>query len=174
MGRMPVDPRGAVAAKPKTVRFEDFFRAHYARLAQAALLLTGDRGEAEDVAQEAMTRVYERWERVRTMESPEGYAYRVALNVHRKRVRWSAVRSRRILERSTSPDATAEVAASLDVLRALAALPRSQREAVVLVGWLGYTDEEAGRALGLAPSSVRVRLHRARTALRGRLGDHDE
>jgi len=37
------------------------------------LLMTGDRSEAEDLAQEAMARVYERWRRVRGMGSAEGY-----------------------------------------------------------------------------------------------------
>jgi RNA polymerase sigma factor (sigma-70 family) len=61
------------------------------------------------------------------------------------------------------------------IRRALAALPDGQREAVVLVEWLGMTDGEAGEVLGVSPGAVRVRLSRARAALREKLrGANDE
>jgi hypothetical protein len=37
-------------------------------------------------------RVYERWDRVRQMDSPQGYLFRTALNLHRSRLRWLATR----------------------------------------------------------------------------------
>jgi hypothetical protein len=43
--------------------------------------------EAEDVVQEAMVRALERWTRVREMESPAAYVYRIAVNLHRRRFR---------------------------------------------------------------------------------------
>ena len=46
----------------------------------------------------------------------------------------------------------------IDLLRAVRSLPRTQREALVLVGWLGYTAEEAGPILGIDAASVRGRL----------------
>ncbi|MGH2637435.1 MAG: RNA polymerase sigma factor, partial [Actinomycetota bacterium] len=52
--------------------------------------------------------------------------------------------------------------------------PRTQREVLVLVEWLGYTAEEAGGVLGIEPASVRGRLHRARKSLRARYGGSDE
>jgi RNA polymerase sigma factor (sigma-70 family) len=61
----------------------------------------------------------------------------------------------------------------VDVLHAVASLPRPQREALVLVVWLGYATEEAGTLLGIEPGSVRGRLHRARQALRRQLGGRD-
>lgn len=80
-------PAGDVVTEPQEVgpEFEEVFRSEYLRLARALYLLTGDRGEAEELAQEAMARVYERWERVRTMDSPTGYLYRTALNLSRRR-----------------------------------------------------------------------------------------
>lgn len=58
----------------------------------------------------------------------------------------------------------------LEVLRAVASLPRTQREALVLVEWLGLGAEEAGGILGNAAASVRGRCHRARATLRERFG----
>jgi hypothetical protein len=63
--------------------FSVFFAERYQRLVRACLLLTGNAAEGEDLAQEAMARVLERWDRVSTMDDPEGYLYRTALNLHR-------------------------------------------------------------------------------------------
>ena len=65
-------------------RLSDFFAKRYERLVRACVLLTGRATEGEDLAQEAMPRVLERWDRVSAMDEPEGYLYRTALNVHRK------------------------------------------------------------------------------------------
>jgi hypothetical protein len=62
--------------------FATFFEREHLRLGRAALLLTGNAAEAEDLAQEALSRVLERWDSVVTMESPTGYLYRTALNVN--------------------------------------------------------------------------------------------
>lgn len=152
------------------LEFEDFYRAHHRRLASALYLLTGSAGEAEDLAQEAMARVYERWGRVGTMASPEGFVYRTALNVHRSRLRRMAVRMRRTPEPKPRPDDVVAAEARVDVHRALRLLTREQREAVVLVDWLGFAADEAAPLLGVEPATVRTRLHRARPILRNALG----
>ena len=167
---MPVlQTRGVTNEAPA---FSDFFAERYRRLARACLLLTGSAAEGEDLAQEAMARVLERWDRVSAMEDPDGYLYRTALNLHRNAVRRLAMAARRqvLRERADEADATDR---RLDLLRAIRSLPRTQREALVLVEWLGYTAEEAGRLLGIEPASVRGRLHRARTSLRTRYGGSD-
>jgi RNA polymerase sigma-70 factor (ECF subfamily) len=163
--------RGSTISAVGEADFESFFVADYARLCQALLLITGDRFEAEDVAQEAMTRVLERWDRVRAMDSPSGYLFRTALNVQRNRVRRIAVRARRIFAEGPADDHGSAVADREDVRQALAELPSGLREALVLVDWLDLDTDEAGAVLGLTANAVRVRLHRARNALRERLGD---
>lgn len=154
-------------------RFEEFFEAERVRLARALYLLTGSTAEADELTQEAMVRVYERWDRVRQMDSPQGYLFRTALNLHRSRLRWLATRARQILPPTPSSD-PAEVVQSRDSLaRALASLPTGQRGAVVLVEWLGMDPQEAATALGIKPGSVRASLSRARAALRRMLEDED-
>ena len=152
--------------------FGEFFAEHYGRLARACLLLTGNAAECEDLAQEAMARVLERWDRVSGMEDPGGYLYRTALNLHRNAVRRLSVAARRQLRRvdAEEPDAADR---RLDLRRAIRSLPRGQREALVLVDWLGYSTSEAAELLGIEPSSVRGRLHRARASLRARYGGPD-
>ena len=153
--------------------FEEFFQAEHVRLARALYLLAGSAAEADELTQEAMVRVYERWDRVRQMDSPQGYLFRTAMNLHRSRLRGLASRARHILQPIPSPD-PAEVVQSRDILsRALASLPTGQREAVVLVEWLGMDQEEAAAALRIKPGSVRARLSRARADLRRMLEEDD-
>ena len=161
-------------AIPATVpRFEEFFEAEHVRLARALYLITGSAVEADELTQEAMVRVYERWDQVQHMGSPQGYLFRTALNLHRSRVRWLASRARQIVQATPSPD-PADVVESRDSLaRALASLPAGQRGAVVLVEWLGMEPDEAATALGIKPGSVRARLSRAKAALRRMLEDED-
>lgn len=154
---------------PEAIAFETFFHGEYPQLCRALVLLVGDAFEAEELAQEAMTRVLERWDRVREMDSPTGYVYRTALNLQRKRIRRLAVRARRVFaDLPTDDPAAAED--RHDVRRALASLPESQRAAVVLVDWLDMDAAEAAGVLGIKAGSVRVRLHRGRQTLRTALG----
>ena len=153
--------------------FEAFFQAEHVRLARALYLLTGSAAEADELTQEAMVRVYERWDRVGQMGSPAGYLFRTALNLHRSRIRRLATRARHILTVTDPPD-PAEVVQNRDSLtRALASLPTGQREAVVLVEWLGMGPDEAATALGIKPGSLRARLSRAKADLRQLLEDED-
>ena len=77
--------RPAQLTRPKPVLdFDTFFHTEYQRLFQTMYLLVRDRAQAEDFAQEAMARTYERWRRIR---DPAGYAYRTAFNLRRSWLR---------------------------------------------------------------------------------------
>jgi RNA polymerase sigma-70 factor, ECF subfamily len=161
-----VNTEPVMESGPNKETFEAFFRHSYVRLCRALLLLTSDPGEAEDLAQEALARVYERWDRVRRMESPDGYLYRTAMNLNRKRLRRLAIRTRRAADQPLPPDDLASAEERVDLLRIIASLPRGQREALVLVEWMGFEAEEAASILRITPTTVRTRVHRARAALR--------
>src|SRR5215217_3474789 len=147
--------------------FDTFYREQHARLVRALLLLTGQPAEAEDLAQEAFARVYERWDRVAGMDSSSGYLYRTALNLHRSFLRRLSVhrRATQRIERQPHEDSVDD---RLAVLAAVAGLPRAQREALVLVEWLGFGTAEAADLLGIKAVSVRSRLMDARRSLRSR------
>ncbi len=152
--------------------FESFFGREHPRVFRLAYLLTGDRAEAADIAQEAMARVLERWERVRAMESAGGYAVRIAVHLHHRRLRRLRLRAREAdVSVAESADPASLAASRSDVLRALLALPEGQRSALVLTEWLGLDSAEAGRALGIRPSSVRARVHRAKAGFKEALGE---
>jgi len=160
-----------VGTSDSELGFEEFFQAEYSGLVRSLYLLTANMGEAEELAQEAMARAYERWDRVKVMGSAAGYVYRTAVNLNRKRVRHLAVRARRILALASRGREGSEVETHMDFAAALASLPAGQREAFMLVEWLGYSTEETSRILGVGASSVRSRVHRARAALRELMGE---
>ncbi|HZP15125.1 MAG TPA: sigma factor, partial [Nocardioides sp.] len=65
----------------RTPELTGFCRETWPRLVGALSLMTGDRHVAEELAQEALVRVCERWDEVRAMESPLGWTHRVAFNL---------------------------------------------------------------------------------------------
>ena len=145
--------------------FESFFAKNYELVLRTMYLVTGDRSEAEDLTQESFVKAYERWDRIRKMDNPSGYVYRMALNAHRSRLRRIGLSARRSMV-PREPDPISESDDRDAIRRALARLPDSQREVIVLIEWLGMTSDEAGHVLGLSPGAVRVRLTRAKQALR--------
>ena len=133
--------------------FGAFFHLHFEKVFRALLLMSGDRNEAEDVAQEAFVKVFERWDRVAAMDDPTGYLYRTALNERRSRLRRTLRWRRRSLSLRDHPDATsASAIARADVFRALGRLTDDQRAVVVLVEYVGMEPVEAAPLLGSRPT----------------------
>jgi RNA polymerase sigma-70 factor (ECF subfamily) len=64
---------------------KSFFRAEHTTLFRALCLVTRDRPEAEEIMQDAFLRVWERWDRISSMDDPREYLYRVAMNGFRSR-----------------------------------------------------------------------------------------
>ena len=129
-----------------------------------ALRLAGaSRVEAEDCAQEALTRVLVHWPRVRRGSNPAGYAYRAAFRILRR----SRQRRLPVLGRpQQSPPPDDQVVLAAAVQAALAGLSRRQRECAVLVFYVGWSTDEVAGILGIRPPTVRVHLHAARMTLR--------
>ena len=164
----PAEGSGQMSESPRHDRpdFESFFQAEYPRLLRALYLVCGSRYEAEELAQDAFVRAYERWTLVLRADNRAGYVYRIAINLYRSKLRRAARAAKRAVERQPEPDAVEALAHRDAIGRALSALSAGQREAVVMVEWLGMTDDEAAALLGISPITVRVRIHRAKAILR--------
>lgn len=169
-----VASEAASTAKVTPIDFEDFVQAEHVDLYGALCLIVRDRGEAEDVMQEAFLKVWERWDRVQEMDNPTGYLYRTALNLSRKRIRRASVAIRRAVGLGPSRESLADVETRDAVVRALGALTPRQRESVVLVDLLDYTSEEAGRLMGIKAATVRVLASQGRAAIRQNAGEANE
>jgi RNA polymerase sigma-70 factor (ECF subfamily) len=153
--------------------FAAFFEDEYPRLVRALIPSTRGIADAEEAAQEAMIRVFERWDRVGKLASPGGYAYVTAVNWLRRRSR------RRWLPLfNDTPDPRPDPFEALErrdaLLSALARLSTTERDVLLLVSFYGLSASEAGEILGLEPASVRSRVHRARKALRAMEEEQDE
>ncbi len=146
--------------------FEGFFAQHYEKLFRAMWLVSGNREEGEEMAQEAMARVCERWDKVSSADRPDAYLFKVALNLNHRRIRRLASRPQTRSDPQTSPSPEEQV----EFLDALSHLPISQRRALVATEWLGLSSEEASSLLGTSATTVRTRAHRAREELRKQLG----
>jgi RNA polymerase sigma-70 factor (ECF subfamily) len=152
--------------------FEDFYDATFRRLFTALCLVTRNRHEAEEIAQEAFVRVFERWDRVGTLDDPTGYLFRVSMNVFRSRFRRAALGLRRGLFLAPAPtDDLAAVETRDELVRLLQGLDPKQRAAVLLTSILDYSAEEAGRMLGIRASSVRSLTTRARARMKHEVVD---
>ncbi len=144
--------------------FDEFFRSEaHAQVRRAALLL-GSEAEANDVVQEALVRVLQRW---RTLDHPGPYLNRVVLNLCRDRSRRVTVWHRLApLFAPTSQAAISDAGVLDDVLLSL---PYNQRAAVVLRFWGGHSNEEIAEQLGCSTGSVGPWIDRALTRLRKEL-----
>ena len=161
-----VTDRQAVRALPTELSFDVFFDTQRTRLFGALIIMTGNRVEAEEVLQDAFLKVWERWDRVVTMEEPVGYLFRTALNIHRKRIRRAMVALRKSVDLLPDVDELADVETRDEAVRLLGRLTPRERAAIVVTAYLGYSSEEAGRLLGIRAQTVRALTSRARATLK--------
>lgn len=127
----------------------------------------GDVHVATEVTDEAFVRALERWSRVAAMGAPEGWVYRVAVNLLRRRWRRAAV-ERRVLGRVAAdrPHAPgAEPDLSPELWAAVRALPPRARQAVALRYVAGLSEAEVAAAMGVRVGTVASCLHGARRRL---------
>ena len=146
----------------------DFCRELHPRLVGALALHCGDRDVAQELAQETLARVWERWSTVRDHPAPDAWAYRVAFNLAASRFRRGAA-ERRARARLGPPDAhVADVDDALAVRAAVAELPPRQRAALVLRYFADLSVERTAEVLGCAPGTVKSLTSQAIATLRDR------
>ena len=153
--------------------FETFFTDVRPRLLGSMILIAASTHEAEEVVQEAFFRVWERWDRVGSMDDPAGYLFRTALNVHRSAYRRAVRAARRSVAGTAGVDPFVTVAERDEVVRALAVMTPRQRAAVVLTELEGWSTVEAASILGIRPGTVRVLISKGRKSLRETTGADD-
>jgi RNA polymerase sigma-70 factor (ECF subfamily) len=144
-------------------RIGEFLRDDYPRLVATLTAITGSRAVAEDAVQEALVRAWERSDRGEHIERLSAWVARVALNVTRSGMRRFRAESRARSRLSIQTPAGSDD--RIDVLRALATLPRRQREVMVLRYLLEFDVTEISKVLRVHEGTVKTSLHRARKSL---------
>lgn len=140
---------------------QELYEATYRRLVGVLTLATGRRDDAEEIAQEAFTRLIARWSRVSRFDDPAAWLRTVAFRLAIDRRR----RLRRTLPWTPPAPRTARDEHALDIERAIAELPLGQRQVVLLHYYCDLTVNDVARTLGLAAGTVKSRLARARNSL---------
>jgi RNA polymerase sigma-70 factor (sigma-E family) len=153
------------------VTFDDWARARLSALVRFAVALTGDRGLAEDVVQEVLSRAYGQWSRIAGMDQPEAYLRRMVTNEYLSwRRRWARITPHpdvsAIVEAGTDPDHAEAHADRAALTGELARLPRRQRVVLVLRYYEHLTDAQIADVLACPQGTVRSLASRALHTLR--------
>ena len=147
--------------------FEAAFPALYLTAFRVAYRMIGSVDDAEDVAAEALARALLRWDRVRDLPYRNAWVGRVSANLaidrYRRRAPVPTVPA-------DLPDPAETVTIRIALAAAMGALPRRQRQAVVLRYLGGLSEDEVAGSLGISRNSVKKHIGRGVTALRLRLG----
>ncbi len=150
--------------------FEAIFVEEFPKMVALAAAVSGSRLNAEDIAQEAMSRLQRNWTKVQGFAKPGAWLRRVTINLaisqRRKLLAEAKARLRMGADTASLPPVAAEHEALWAAVRSL---PRNQRAAVALYFLEDRTIAEIADILDISPSTARVHLHRARQTLRDQL-----
>lgn len=161
--------------------FSELLERHWGTAARVAKRVIGDPHDVADVLQESALAAFLN---LRTLALPDrflGWFCGIVLNHCRmlRRRKQRTPRMQPVEEGEAATDIGVEAAvegrASLDrVSAAVRTLPEAQKQAAMLVFLAGWTPSEAAAALGVSRAALKVRIHRARQALRSQLTEPEE
>ena len=179
---MSASPRGVGASWDADTALEELYAAHWRRLVRLSVLLLRDRGEAEEVVQDAFVATHRHWSRLRDPDKALAYLRQAVVNRSR-----SALRHRGVVERHAMRESRPAASPSSDspgvaagrreaVLTALRALPTRQREVLALRYYLDLSEAQIAEALGISRGAVKAHASRGSATLRVLLADqlHDD
>jgi RNA polymerase sigma-70 factor, ECF subfamily len=158
----------AKAQRSDAMAFERLYRMHVDRVYGLCLRMTGNVSEAEDCVQEAFIQAWNKLDLFRGDSAFSTWLHRIAVNAVLGRIRKSKREQDRIqvaFEQSTAPLTTADNGEMRDLSEAVDRLPEGARNVFVLHAVYGYSHEETGAMLDIAPGTSKAQLHRARRLL---------
>lgn len=161
---------------------EAVFREHHQKVLRAALRVTGNRQDAEDVVQTIFLRLARREGGSPLSDSPGGYLHRAAINAALDVVRSRVAAKSTVLDdveplleadSDQSPD-NVQGAGELErqIRFALAKMSPKSAEIFALRYFEGYDNHEIAKMLGTSRSTVNVILHRTRQRLKDDISDY--
>jgi RNA polymerase sigma-70 factor (sigma-E family) len=141
-----------------------FFEESGTHLVRLAYLLLGNVADAEDVAQEVLEQIYRRWREIR-QDTVVAYARTAVVNRSRSVLRRRTV-ARRFAPRLAEPEhVEPEQFEDSGLWDLVQALPRRQREVMVLRYWCDLSEGDIARVLGVSNGTVKSAAHRAHLQL---------
>lgn len=159
-------------AQRDTVAFTEFVAARSPALFRTAYLIVGDHGLAQDLVQEALTKTYVAWPRLREVGKAEAYTRKAITTTYIswwRRKAWRAERPRDDVPESgpmTQREHGSDVVDRAWVWQELQALPPRQRTAIVLRYYEDLTEAQTAQLLGVSAGTVKSQASRAMAKLR--------
>ncbi len=143
------------------------------KLRRFCLALTASLADADDLCQSTCERAITRLDRWTPGTRLDSWLYRMAQNLHKNSMRDRANRLRILEEQepilSANTDDLAISPDNIEVIqmrRHMLALPKAQREVLILICVEGHSYRECAELLDLSPTTVTNRLFQARMSLR--------
>jgi RNA polymerase sigma-70 factor (sigma-E family) len=154
--------------------FAEFVAARSGSLHRAAYLMVGDVGLAQDLVQEALTKTYVAWPRLRDPGNAEAYTRKAitttAISWFRKKS-WYGERPADLLPETPNMGHADAVAVHTSLMHALGQLPPRQRAVIVLRFYEDLTETQTAAVLGCAVGTVKSQGASALQKLRALMGD---
>ena len=157
----------AAKADQRDEMLDALFRTHCTSLVGLAMVLLGDREEAEEVVQDAFVSLHRNWPGLRDTGAAGAYLRTAVVGGCRSRQR-RFMRARRATNRLAPAPARGsleQIAVDTDeaarVAAAVRALPTRQREVVVARYYLGLSEAQTAQLLQVGLGSVKKHAHRA-------------
>jgi RNA polymerase sigma-70 factor (sigma-E family) len=156
-------------AEPQGVAWVDalvaaLFQAEGSRLVSLARLFVDDRTAAEDLVQEAFIRLARSAHRIRDEERAAAYLRSIVINLARDHNRRGLVSFRHrppaVTDVPSAEEHAAESEGRVEVVEALRALPKRQRDCVALRYYLELSIPDIAATLGVSTNSVKTHLQR--------------
>lgn len=150
-------------------RLVSFCESQRPRLVGLLSLYCGDAYVGEEMAQETIVRVCRDWRKVRQLDSPEAWVWRVAINLTNSYFRRRAAERRareRLEARTNASIVQPEEAFSSSVRQAVAALPARQKTALVLRFYLDLSVSQTAELMNCAEGTVKALTHKGISTLR--------
>lgn len=171
--------------------FDSFVDAYNSKIFRYSYAMCRQREDAEEVAQEALLKVFQNLDQLHDPERLKPWIFRIAKNACLMKRRKSAFAPKEelsldelrpakdgdmkleIADWSLLPDAAAENSELRQALdHAVAELPELYRSVFLLRDAEQLSTEDTAEILGISTDTVKTRLHRARLALRKQLDEH--
>lgn len=145
--------------------YEAFFKAEYRSLVALGAAMTGSLELAQDLAQDALTRAFQQWEKISQYDRAGAWVRRVLINAAIDAIRRRGRESKALTRLPATPTSIVTDEGSDEWWRAVRALPDRQRAAVTLYYLEDMSVAEVAQVLDIAEGTVKASLSKARASL---------